>query len=535
VIRLVRQPHQTAAPGSRGSGPRTAAPALSLDGLTKQFGQTVVLNDVSLTVEPGEVHALVGSNGSGKSTLVKVITGVYSPTTLRALRIAGEDARVPITRKELERLGVRVVHQSLGLVDSLSVVDNVALAEGYCTFEGASISWRKTRALVAETLDRLGVDAPLDAPISALPAWQQVAVAAARVFHGDVGSTRLVLLDEVTAAMPRDEVSKLFDLIARLTAGNVGVLYVTHRFEEIFALAHRATVIRDGRVVGTHPVSELSKEMLVSALTGAVHVEDSPAETAVEAARLRQPLQDTVALEAVGCAGALLRDFHLTVGRGEIVGVTGRAGSGKSELGRLLYGLQRLSAGQVRYGGYEGPLQPARLIAAGVAYVPPDRKRQGILSGATLQENLTLPSLRQFGTFRLSRRRERWFAEGAIEKYGITPDAPEIKIDALSGGNQQKSILSRWMLRRPSVVILDEPTEGVDVPARNAIYHSIREASAAGTAVLVLSSSVEEIVELCDRAVVLDEGRLSVELDRSELDVTRLSHAVSEGGVTYRA
>ncbi|HJS94142.1 MAG TPA: ATP-binding cassette domain-containing protein, partial [Solirubrobacteraceae bacterium] len=219
-----------------------------------------------------------------------------------------------------------------------------------------------------------------------------------------------------------------------------------------------------------------------------------------------------------------------SVRRGEIVGVTGRAGCGKSELARLLYGAQRPTSGMIRYGGYDGPIEPAALIAGGVVYIPPDRQRQGLLPMGTVQENLTLPSLRRIGTrFHLSPQRERAFARGAIERFAIVPPAPELRVDRLSGGNQQKAILARWMMIDPSVLILDEPTEGVDVPARNAIYQSIREAAAAGAAVVVMTTSGEEIVELCDRALILDEGRLLTELKGSALDVTRLSHATSEG------
>jgi ribose transport system ATP-binding protein len=505
-----------------------AAPSLDLRSLTKQFGETVVLDDVSMTVEAGEVHALVGSNGSGKSTLLKVITGVYAPTSLGSLRVAGEAVRFPVTRKELQRLGVRVVHQSLGLVDELSVVENVALAGGYRASAATGINWRSTREDVAETLDRLGVDVPLDAPVGVLAAWQQVAVAAARVFYGDLGSTRLVLLDEVTAAMPREEVSKLFDLIGRLTAGDVGVLYVTHRFEEIFAIAQRATVIRDGRVASTLPVSQLTKQMLVATLTGATPMDESAPEVIDPAKRASKQ----AALEVTSLASALLRDVALTLRRGEIVGVTGRAGCGKSELGRVLFGLQDFSSGQVRYANHDGAIEPRALIESNVAYVPPDRKRQGLLNGGTVQENVTLPSLYSFGrVLGLNRQRERAFAVDAIERYGVEPPLPEMKVDRLSGGNQQKTIVARWMLREPAVLIMDEPTEGVDVPARNAIYQAIREAAAAGSAVLVLTSSAEEVVELCDRAIVLDEGRVIAQLGGGKLDVARLSHATSEGAI----
>jgi ABC-type sugar transport system ATPase subunit len=519
---------RNAEPGARGG---TTAPALSLRGLSKRFGDAVVLDNVSLTVERGEVHALVGSNGSGKSTLLKVVTGVYDPTELEGMTVGGVEATFPITRRELQRLGVRVVHQALGLVDELSVAENVALSGGYVTAGAGAISFRRTRKLVSETLDRLGVEISPAATVGDLAAWQRVAVALARVFYGDLGSTRLVLLDEVTAAMPREEVSRLFDLVRRLTDGDVGVLYVTHRFEEIFAIAQRATAIRDGRVASIHAVSELTPAMLVQTLTGA-----APAEEAQRplSQRLEERQEEGVALRVQGVSAKVLRDIDLTARRGEILGVTGRAGCGKSELGRVLFGDQARTAGTIAYAGYDGPIDPRSLIAADVAFVPPDRKRQGLLAGGTVAENLTLPSLgRVSSAWWLDRRRERRLALEAIERHDVTPPVPEQVVDTLSGGNQQKVILGRWLLRDPRLIILDEPTEGVDVPARNEIYAALRTCAARGTSVLVLSSSAEEIVELCDRAVVLDEGRVVDELEGNALDVARLSHATSEGTRTH--
>jgi ribose transport system ATP-binding protein len=500
-----------------------AVPALDLRGLTKRFGDTPVLADVSLSVAAGEVHALVGSNGSGKSTLVKVVTGVYPPTEVGALRVAGEDARLPITRRELDRLGVRVVHQSLGLVDALDVAENVALGGGFVTSGPGAIRWRETRRRVRATLERLGVDVPLGTPVGELAAWERVAVAVARVFYGDLDVARLVLLDEVTAAMPREEVARLFDLIGRLTAGDVGVLYVTHRFEEIFAIAGRATVIRDGRVVETKPTSELTAELLVSALTGAAA---SPSVDAHMAASRGA----AASVEVSDLQAKVLAGVSLSARAGEIIGVTGRAGCGRSELGRVLCGLQPATGGTIRYAGYEGDLNPRSLIAAGIAYVPQDRHRDGLLTGGTIRENLTLPSLEQCRRgLRLDGRRERALAADAIAAYGVRPAAPERPVDTLSGGNQQKVMLARWLTRRPTVIVLDEPTEGVDVPARTDIYTALRRCAAEGTTVLVLSSSAEEIVELCDRALVLDEGRVVAEVDGSHLSVTRLNQFSAEG------
>jgi ribose transport system ATP-binding protein len=518
--------HSSPAAGQTG-GDADGVPALGLQHLTKSFGDIVVLDDVSLEVRPGEVHALVGSNGSGKSTLLKVITGVYPPTSLGGMTVAGTTARLPLTRNELRRLGVRVVHQSLGLVNELSVTENIALAGGYRTSQG-SINWRRTSSQVAATLDRLGVEVSPAATVGDLAAWQRVAVAVARVFYGDLESTRLVLLDEVTAAMPREEVSRLFDLIRRLTDGGVGVLYVTHRFEEIFAIAARATVLRDGRIAETRDVAELTTKTLVDALTGA-HA--TPAGSGLRTSS-RRVAESTERIALSDLHGTLLKGVSLSARGGEIVGVTGRAGCGKSELGRIAFGLQRPAAGAVSYPGYHGPINSRSLIGYGVAYVPEDRLGQALLPGGCTRENITLPSLQEYGRpWYLSLSVERRAARRAVDDYGITPSDPERLIETLSGGNQQKAILARWLIRTPQVIILDEPTEGVDIPARTEIYDTIRSCAASGATVLVLSSSVEEIVELCDRALVLDEGTLAATVSSDELDVRHLSHLIEESRI----
>lgn len=505
-------------------GDADRVPALSLQHLTKSFGDTTVLDDVSLEVLPGEVHALVGSNGSGKSTLLKVITGVHPATSLAAMTVSGVAAEMPLTRHELQRLGVRVVHQSLGLVNELSVTENVALASGYFTTQG-SISWRKTAAQVTATLTRLGVDIPPAATVGDLAAWQRVAVAVARVFYGDLASTRLVLLDEVTAAMPREEVSRLFDLIRRLTDGGVGILYVTHRFEEIFAIASRVTVIRDGKIAAPQDVGDLTTQMLVNALTGA----QTPAPESAPGIKARAVASPTVTLALSNLHGAVLKGVTLNARAGEIVGVTGRAGCGKSELGRIAFGLQSPTVGTVQYLGYDGPIDCRSLIRHGVAYVPEDRRGQALLPGGSTRENITLPSLQCYGRpWWLSTQQERRAVRQAVVDYEISPADPERLVETLSGGNQQKTILARWLIRTPEVIVLDEPTEGVDIPARTEIYATIRACAAAGATVLVLSSSVEEIVELCDRALVLDEGALTATLGTEELDVRRLNHLIEE-------
>ena len=344
-----------------------------------------------------------------------------------------------------------------------------------------------------------------------------MAVVLARALYGRLDQVRLLVLDEITAALPSEEVGRVIEITGRLKELGAGVLYITHRFEEVFAIADQVTVLRDGRVVRQGPKEGLSPEQLVALVAGE-RVEHARASREIDGSR--------PGLEVREASNDRLHEVSLSVAAQEIVGVIGRAGCGRSALGRAVFGLEPLRSGELRIAGQ--PIaagRPWRALRAGVAYVGQDRGRAGSIHGASVQENLTIASMRAVSPRGwISGRREQALASSLIERAQIVPPDPSALIETLSGGNQQKIVVGRWLPRQPTLLVLDEPTEGVDVGARQAIYTIVRELAAAGTAVLVLSSSAEEVVQLCDRVLFFAGGRVAATLTGEQLSIEAIEN-----------
>lgn len=504
------------------AGTAEAPPAAQAIGIVKRFGSREVLSDVHLTVERGQVHALIGSNGSGKSTLVKILTGYY-PRDNGALLIG--DATVPQSAGVADSLalGVRVVHQDLGLIDGVSVLENVAAGRGYVTGRFGQIDWRATQRRVEAALDKVGLGLGAYDAVENLPTWQRVTIACARALYDGLDRVRLLVLDEITAALPPGEVRLVLDLIRRLQSLGAGILYVTHRFEEVMEVAGRVSVLRDGKVLLSVPTEEITVRQLIEYVSG----DTMPgAARALDGRTFGKPV-----LEMRGLCTGRLRDIDLTVRAGEVCGVIGRAGCGKSALGRTIIGQERVTAGSIMLDGT--PLRarhPRDAIRRGVAYVPQDRLRAGVLPGASIRENFTIVNLAAVSRRGvISADRERAVADDLIGRFGVVPREREELVQNLSGGNQQKIVFGRWALTGNRLFVLDEPTEGVDVAARAGIYQFIRQCADAGAAVLVLSASLEEIVEICDRAVLLTDGAVTDEVADDALSVRHMEHLLMSG------
>lgn len=494
-----------------GAGRLGAEPVLRVDGLTKSFGGVVVVDHVSFAVWPGEVVGLVGQNGSGKSTLLKMLARFYRPDEGSFVAREGQDVDPPSGLLHHDQPCIAFVHQDLGLVPSLSVVENLALGRGYPRHLGGTlIDWGRAEAEARAILRQHGIPDEPGTPVRDLSLADRALLAIGRALGVvDAARTPLLVLDEPTASLPDAEVGRVLTAVADVAGRGGAVIFVSHRLDEVLQVAGRVLVIRDGRLVADEPRHRLSHDRLLALMLGREFQR-------IVALPQSGPLRSTPRLQVQGLGGRLLRDFSCSVAEGEIVGVTGLLGSGKSELGRILAGAQPASAGRVLIDGRPLALRhPRDAVRAGIGYVPPDRRAQGGLLNMTATENLTLPDLRSFlrpFLRLLDHRAEEAATLDWMMRARVVPPSPRQRFDAFSGGNQQKLVYGRWVRLSPRVLVLDEPTRGVDVGSVADLYQIVREQAARGAAILLLSSEWEDLPRICHRIVVLDRGRIVAEL-----------------------
>jgi ribose transport system ATP-binding protein len=488
--------------------------ALAVERLSKTFGPTRALRDVSLAIAPGRVHGLVGGNGSGKSTLIKVLAGVHRGDPGGTLRVDGDavaaDAMTPALAM---RHGLRFVHQDPAVFAELTVAENLALgsAAGFPRRLGR-IAWRELRAGAERLLRRFEIDARPSDRLEDLRPAQRTMVAIARALQG--GGSVLVL-DEPTASLPEPEVETLLAAIRRYAAAGQTILYVSHRLEEVLSLVDDVTVLRDGQHVLTRPAAGLGIDELVAAIVG----------RSLEHAPSRGGDHGPVRLAVRGLTGGPLKDVTLDVHGGEVVGIAGLLGAGRSELLRMIFGAYERDAGTLALDGVAyAPGSPAEAMDAGVAFVPEDRARDAAFADLSVTANLSVARLGHFRRgARLDRTAERAAADRSIAVFGIRCPGRDAPLSALSGGNQQKVVVARWLSRAPRLLLLDEPTQGVDVGARAELYDVIAEAGADGLGVLLVSSDLEELARVCDRVLVLRDGRITAQARGGALTAHRLT------------
>ena len=490
-------------------------PVLAVRSLSKTYPGQVALDAAALTVRPGEVHALVGQNGSGKSTLIKLLGGYVKPDHGADVLLGGHPVDLWTLDREARRR-VRIVHQDLGLVGSLSTVDNLGLGRGYDTGLGGRVHWRREIKRAQDLLLGFGLAPDVRQPVMQLTATERAAVAIVRALQDwDTSEPGLLVLDEPTASLNRREVDALFREVRRIAGLGAGVLFVSHVLDEVLGLADRVTVLRDGKVVASGvPAGDLDERALVELIVGR-SVQQLYPDAAPHAGR---PV-----LEAQMVYGIVLRGVDVKVHEGEVVGVAGLVGSGREEVAGALFGATPRFAGKVLVDKRKVFATPRDSIKAGIAYVPADRKALGLDTQERLYQHIPLPRLGPVqGRLRLRHRAARAEARRWAESLEVQPPILDRKMEKFSGGNQQKAVLARWLRTEPKVLLLDEPTQGVDVGAKASIYRQIRAAAERGTAVLVASSDAEELVHLCDRVLVFRSGSVAVELRGSTLTEERL-------------
>ena len=488
---------------------------LIVEGLTKSFGGSKVVDNVSLTVGHGEIHGLLGHNGSGKSTLIKMLSGVYAPDG-GAVTLAGVDLPLPLPPGEFNRYGIAVVHQALGLVTSLSVTENL-LARRLVRQANPFIRWGAAHR-------EAGLDIDPRLPVSDLAPVERALVAIIRAFREIMETTGgeggLLILDEPTPFLSRVDVERLFALVRTLAGQGTSIIFVSHDVDEVKELTNRATVLRNGRIAATLTTAEASKGDFIAAIVGRHLASERP---------ISAKPQGKQAISVRGLRAAELSSLDLEVKAGEALGLTGLVGSGYDRVPYYLYGAEKAESGTLTVAGETASLSgmtPAAAIDRGMVLVPADRQKAAIAEGLTVAENIALPAFgRSLPTVFIRAAQVARHAARLVEDFDVRPRDPERLIRELSGGNQQKVVLAKWLQTEPAVILLDEPTQGVDVGARHQVYDFIRDAAARGAAVICASSDHEQLEMICDRVLVFSHGRVVASLTGADVNKTTITES----------
>lgn len=478
----------------------------------KAFSGVRVLEDVSFKLQAGEVHVLAGENGAGKTTLIKILSGVHTDFE-GEIFLDGKKVRFK-SPQEARAMGISAIHQDLALVDSMRVLDNLFLGREK-TRGPWWMDWRSEKTRALEILQPLGITVDLEAPLSQYPLSVRQMIEIARALASEA---RILVMDEPTSALAESEVKRLFNLIGRLKERGCAIIYISHRLEEIFRIADRITVLRDGRLIGTARAQDLTPDELIRWMVGREIKQQFPErKTQLGPERLR--VEDFSVPDPSGKKGYLVKGISLRLRAGEILGLAGLRGSGKSELLNGLFGTfgPNVSGDVILDGGPFEVVSPRRSIEQGLVLQTNDRKRTGLIGGLSVAWNITLPSLERFSRRGwMEKNEEREAAKRQIRDLKIKVASPEQVVETLSGGNQQKVVLAKWLQAGPRVLLLDEPTLGVDVGAKHEIYHLMNSLTQRGQAILLVTSELPELLAMSDRLLVLHRGRVQAELTREE-------------------
>ena len=474
---------------------------LKMDNISKSFSGVQVLNRVKLELAAGEVLGLLGENGAGKSTLMKILGGIVKKDS-GDIWISGKivDIDNPVAAAQQ---GISIIHQELVLVPELTVAENVFLGR----LPRGFIRWNEVYRKAQDLFDELGIDINPKTPVGELPIASQQMVEIARAISKNA---KIIVMDEPTSSLTEKETNILFGMIEKLKQRKVGIIYISHRLEEIFSICDRITVLRDGEFVGNKARSEVTEDDVVRMMVGrdlsSFYVKEDHD-------------MGKVALQVKGLTKTgVFKDISFEVKEGEVLGISGLLGAGRSEVARALVGIDRFDSGEIQLFGKTLKIRkPIDAVEAGIVYIPEDRKKQGLFLQRSVAENLTVPIIKSLSKFNIiSKKREYQVVNGLLEKFAIRTSNPKIAIRNLSGGNQQKVLLSRWLKSPPKVLILDEPTRGVDVGAKAEIYTFINDLAKRGMAIILISSDLPEVLTMSDRILVMREGTISGEVLRDE-------------------
>ncbi|HEL0004886.1 TPA: sugar ABC transporter ATP-binding protein [Streptococcus equi subsp. zooepidemicus] len=489
---------------------------IEMTAISKSFGTNKVLEKIDLVLHSGQVHALMGENGAGKSTLMNILTGLF-PASSGTIVIDGVEKQFS-NPQEAEAFGISFIHQEMNTWPDMTVLDNLFLGR---EIKGAFglLDQKAMKEKAKRAFDRLGISIPLDLPIGSLSVGQQQMIEIAKSLLSEVS---LLVMDEPTAALTDRETESLFQMIASLKKAGVGIVYISHRMEEIFRVTDLITVMRDGIVVDTKPTAETNPAELVKKMVGRDIDDYYPA----KAAELGE-----LVFEVENLSGECFKDISFQVRRGEILGFSGLMGAGRTEVMRAIFGLDKRTAGRIRLNGQDIQVtNPVQAIRAGIGFLTEDRKEEGLILDFSIKDNMTLPSHKDFsknGFF--DDKTSRDFVQKMIDRLRIKSGRPEMVVGNLSGGNQQKVVLAKWIGIAPKVLILDEPTRGVDVGAKREIYQLMNELAERGVPILLVSSDLPEVLGVSDRIVVMHEGRITGELSRGEATQEKVMQLATGG------
>lgn len=490
---------------------------IEMHNIHKAFGKNTVLSGVSFDLVTGEVHALMGENGAGKSTLMNLLTGLYS-LDQGTIQIDGKETAFK-NPKEAEQHGIAFIHQELNIWPDMTVLENLFIGKEIYTKLGL-LDTKKMKTLAQTQLDRLSVNLSLEQEAGSCSVGQKQMIEIAKALMTDA---KVIIMDEPTAALTEREIEKLFQVIESLKKEGVSIVYISHRMEEIFAICDRITIMRDGKTVDTKAIPETNFHEVVKKMVGRELTDRYPERT---------PSTGDIVLEVKQATRkGQFQDINFSVKAGEIVGVAGLMGAGRTEMMRSLFGLDPLDQGEIWVHGKKAVIKkPSDAVKLGIGFITEDRKDEGLMLDASIRENIGLPNLKSFSPKGLiDKKTEQDFVDLLIKRLTIKTASSDISARSLSGGNQQKVVIAKWIGIQPKVLILDEPTRGVDVGAKREIYQLMNELTDRGVAILMVSSELPEILGMSDRVLVIHEGTISGELEKTEATQERIMTLATGG------